>query len=342
MQVFDHTPPNPDPVLDLSLSFRNSQMMFAGIELGIFELLAKVTLPAAEIATQLKLNIDATERLLQGLAMLDLLKQTDAGYTNTPASQAYLTLESPRRFLGYINYSHKVLWKLWENLPDAIREGTHRWKQAFGSDGPIFSSIFRSDFARREFIMGMHSYGMISSPQLANAIDLSQHKRFVDLGGATGHLVCAVCQRWPHLQGVLFDLPEVVGIATEVISETPVASQVVVQSGDFFADALPEADVYALGRIVHDWTEEKIITLLAKIYAALPAGGALLIGEKILDDTKTGPEWSVSQNLNMLLVTEGKERTVAEYAALLEKAGFSEVHCTKLPASPLDAVFAVK
>jgi acetylserotonin N-methyltransferase len=112
-------------------------------------------------------------------------------------------------------------------------------------------------------------------------------------------------------------------------------------AGDFFVDSLPPGDVYALGRIVHDWTEAKIDALLARIYEQLPAGGAVLIAEKLLNDDKTGPRWAQMQSLNMLTCTEGKERTLVEYNQLLTRAGFTEVSGVVLPA-PLDAVLAVK
>jgi acetylserotonin N-methyltransferase len=83
------------------------------------------------------------------------------------------------------------------------------------------------------------------------------------------------------------------------------------------------------------------VKLLAKVHQALPAGGAVFIAEKVLRDDKAGPEWAVLQSLNMLVVTEGKERTLGEYAKLLEAAGFREVVCHRT-AAPLDVVLAVK
>jgi acetylserotonin N-methyltransferase len=112
-------------------------------------------------------------------------------------------------------------------------------------------------------------------------------------------------------------------------------------AGDFFVDPLPEGDVYALGRIVHDWTEEKIVTLLVRIYDQLPPGGAVLIAEKLLLDDKSGPPWAQLQNLNMLTCTEGKERTLAEYESLLRRVGFGDVQ-GRSTESPLDAVLAIK
>jgi acetylserotonin O-methyltransferase len=335
----DLTPADPTPVLELLSAFRKTQVMFTAVQLGVFEALKRGPQPAGALAAELKLNNDATVRLLGACEMLGLLKRDGDAYANTPAATTYLTGDSPERMLGYIGYSNVVLWKMWDHLPDAIREGTHRWKQTYGSDGPIFSHFYRTDEARREFLMGMHGYGRISSPQVVNAVDLSKFRTFVDLGGATGHLALAACKRWANLSGVVFDLPEVLKITAEFVE--PERDRVTMVGGDFFADPLPKGDVYALGRILHDWTEEKIFKLLHKIYEALPAGGGVFIGEKVLHDDKAGPEWAVLQSLNMLVCTEGKERTAGEYEAILAKVGFREVTVYRT-ASPLDVVFAIK
>jgi acetylserotonin N-methyltransferase len=233
------------------------------------------------------------------------------------------------------------MWKLWAHLEDAVREGTHRWNQAYGWDGPVFSHFFHTEAAKREFLMGMHGFGLISSPHVVSAFNLSRFNRLVDLGGATGHLAIAACQRYPNLSAVVFDLPEAEPLAREIIGISPVSDRVRFEAGDFFESPLPRADLFALGRIVHDWTEEKILKLLGRVHSALPTGGAVLIAEKLLDDDRSGPSWSQMQSLNMLTCTEGKERTLAEYEALLTKVGFVEVQGFRTP-SPLDAVLAVK
>jgi acetylserotonin N-methyltransferase len=92
---------------------------------------------------------------------------------------------------------------------------------------------------------------------------------------------------------------------------------------------------------LHDWSEEKINKLLTKICAKLPSGGGLLVAEKLLNEQKTGPVPALLQSLNMLVCTEGKERTLAEYASLLRTAGFGEVKGI-MTGAPLDAVLAIK
>ena len=305
-------PPDPAVVLDLIEAFRRSKTMFAAVSLGVFDALAEGPKSVAKLADELKANPDALERLLDACIGLPLLVRTGDGYENTPAATAYLTKNSPQRLTGYINYSDEITWKLWANLEDAVREGTHRWQQSFGWDGPIFSHFFKTDEAKREFLIGMHGLGLLSSPHVVSAFDLSQFRRLVDLGGATGHLAIAACQRYPDLHAVVFDLPDAVGLAHEIVGASPVADRIEIVAGDFFFDPLPDADIFALGRIVHDWSEEKIVKLLSKLHERLPSNGSVLLAEKLLDEDKSGPRWAQMQNLNMLVCTEGKERTLAE------------------------------
>jgi acetylserotonin N-methyltransferase len=337
----DITRADPGIVLDLLQAFRCSKAMFAAVSLGVFDALNAGPKPLRILADELKANPDALERLLDACAGLQLLDRDDHGYRNTPAAATYLCRSSSHRLTGYIHYSNDVMWKLWGNLEDAVREGSHRWKQTFGWDGPIFSHFFRTEDAKREFLMGMHGYGLISSPQVVAAFDLSKYHTLIDMGGATGHFAIAACERYSHLRAVVFDLPDAVALAQEIVGASAVAERIKVVAGDFFVDPLPEGDLYALGRILHDWDEKKIIKLLHRIHERLPPGGAVLIAEKLLEEGKRGPRWSQMQNLNMLTCTEGKERTLSEYEALLKQVGFAEVFGCRT-SSPLDAVLAMR
>src|SRR5262249_39827244 len=157
-------------------------------------------------------------------------------------------------------------------------------------------------------------------------------------GGATGHLAVAACRRYPQLRATLFDLPAVMPQAREAIEAEPdVAERVSLVAGDFFVDPLPPADLYAIGRILHDWSGDRIDRLLPAIHAALPVGGALLVAEKLLAPGRDGPRWAQLQSLNMLVCAEGKERTLLEYEGLLRRAGFARVE-GRVTGSPLDAI----
>jgi acetylserotonin N-methyltransferase len=336
------TTPDPAPVIDLIDAFRRSKAMFTAVRLGVFDRLERGPDKLETLAADLPANADALERLLDGCVGLGLLeKLADHRYANTAVASAYLCRSSPAAMTGYILYSDEVLFRMWANLEDAVREGSHRWLQTFGTDGPLFDQFFSNPESMRTFLLGMHGFGVLSSPRVVAAFDLSGFHKLVDLGGATGHLAVAACERYPHLRAAVFDLPPVVEFAREQVRLSPAADRVDLIPGDFFTADLPEADLYAVGRILHDWSDEKIRRLLRKIFERLPAGGGLLIAEKLLAPDKSGPTAAHMQSLNMLICTEGKERTLEEYSALLQEAGFGNVR-GQLTGAPVDAVLAVK
>ncbi|MFM7160691.1 MAG: methyltransferase [Planctomycetaceae bacterium] len=337
----DHTPPDPQPILDLVEGFRRSKVLFAAVELGVFDQLASGPASAAALAADLRCDADALERLLSACVEARLLECHGRQYRNTPATSHYLCQDSDQRVSGYVRYSNNVLWHLWGRLEDAVRAGTHRWKQVFGSSGPIFDQFFATEEQKREFLLGMHGYGCLSSPEVVQAFDLSRFRRLIDLGGATGHLAVAAVQRYPQLEAAVFELPAAAGFTREMLAQAGAADRVAVLEGDFFTDELPTGDLFALGRIIHDWSPERVAHLLARIHDRLPPGGAILLAEKIVWEDKSGPRWALLQSLNMLVCTEGKERTLGEYARLLETAGFESVQGRRT-GSPLDAVLAFK
>lgn len=335
------TLPDPAPVLQLIDAFRHSKTMFTAVALGVFERLHERPASAAELAPVLSANPDATGRLLDACAALGLLRKQDGVFTNEPVAEAYLVSSSPNSLLGYIRYSDEALYKAWGNLADAVREGTPRWKQTFGLEGGIFDAFFRTEPAMRDFLRGMHGFGMISSPRVVEAFDLGRFSKFVDLGGATGHLAIAACRRYPGLRAVVFDLPRVAASARAHIAESAMEERVEVIAGDFFHDELPAADLYAVGRILHDWDDDTVIELARRIYAALPENGALLVAEKLLAEDGVGPLPANMQSLNMLVVTEGRERSLSQFDALLRRAGFAQVEGRRTGVT-LDALLAVK
>jgi acetylserotonin O-methyltransferase len=333
--------PDPSPVIELIESFRRSKAMFAAVSLGIFDLLERAPASLTTLATELGVQPEPLERLLDACVGLKLLRRNGALYESEPVASTYLCRTSERALTGYILYSNDVLFSLWSHLEDAVREGTPRWKQAFDNEGGIFDHFFSTDEAKQTFIQGMHGLGLLSSPKVVEAFDLSRFRRLADLGGATGHLAMAACERYPHVHAIVFDLPQVVETARAQVSKSPASSRIDVIAGDFFHDELPEADLFAMSRILHDWSEDKIHPLLTKIYQRLPPGGGLLLGEKLLYEDKAAPTSAHLQSLNMLVCTEGKERTLGEYRRLLENAGFRDVQ-GKFTGSPLDAVLAIK
>lgn len=331
--------PDPSPVLDLIEAFRRSKTLFTAVRMGLFDLLDEAPATAEQLAAQTGAQTEALERLLEGCAALGLLERRDGAFSNTDLARTYLTRRSPQSLAGYIRYSDEALYRLWGELEAAVREGGPRWQQVFGARGSLFDHFYRTEDARADFLGGMHGLGLLSSPAIVRVFNLNAYDTLVDLGGGTGHLAIAACERYGRMRATVFDRPDVVEYARRQISASPAGERIVCLAGDFFHDPLPRASLYALGKILHDWSDERCIELLRRVHAALEPGGAVLIAEMLLDEDRCGPASAAMQSLNMLVCTEGRERTESEYRAMLEAAGFGNVEARRT-GTPLDALLA--
>ena len=137
------------------------------------------------------------------------------------------------------------------------------------------------------------------------------------------------------MRGVVFDLPQVVESAGAA------HDRVEFVAGDFFTGDLPEGDLYTMGQILHDWSDQQVGLLLSRIWEKLPPGGGILVAEKLLAEDGVGPVPANMQSIGMLVIAEGRERSLSGYTRLLEQAGFRQVQGRRTGV-PLDAVLGIK
>ncbi len=300
-----------EPILQLIDGFRRSKTLFAAARLGIFD--------------GQRPEGDGVQRLLETCVVLGLLKKQGREYVNTRLADQYLRRSSPQSLCGYIEHSNSVLYPLWAHLENAVLDGGNRWRQTFGAEAAAASR--RQLLNGEGFLRGMHGLGLLSSLAVAAAFDLSRYQRLVDLGGATGHLALAVKERYPKIEAIVLDLPPVIELARQHAGD-----RVQLVAGDFLNDPLPAPDLFALGRILHSRREDEIRKLLTKLHDALPPDGGILIVETLLRED--GPAHGYLQSLNMLVCTDGRERTLQEYSRLLFEAGFKKI-CGKITGVPL-------
>jgi predicted O-methyltransferase YrrM len=177
------------------------------------------------------------------------------------------------------------------------------------------------------FWQAMHSLSTFTARALGQAVDFTGFKRLLDVGGGSGAFDIELCRQYPHLRATVYDLAHVAEIAARNAAEAGLSDRVGTVAGDFFgAPALPNGhDVILLSMILHDWNEEKNLEILRKCFAALPSGGSLIVSELLVNDEKTGPVPAALMSLNMLIETEGRNYTSAEYAGWMTGVGFSDI-----------------
>jgi hypothetical protein len=147
----------------------------------------------------------------------------------------------------------------------------------------------------------MTGLSRINFEAFADKFDFSKFHTLCDVGGATGLLSMEVAKKHSHLQCISFDLPAVEPIAKKHIATAGLDRRVTTASGDFFQDPLPKADVITMGMILHDWNLEKKMHLIRSAYDALPAGGALVAIEALIDDARRENVQGLLMSLNMLI-----------------------------------------
>jgi ubiquinone/menaquinone biosynthesis C-methylase UbiE len=307
----------------LSTGFWAFKTLAAAHELDLFSHLADgAGVTVAELAESLGLHPRPAEMLLTGCAALGLLEKADDHYRNTPLSEAYLVRGKPYYFGGFVQMADKRLYAGWGKLAEALR--TNRpttW------DPAVQSSMFDGEdpLVLEHFWEAMHSLSTMTARKLGEAVDIGHFHRLLDIGGGSGAYDIELCKQYGELGATVLDLPHVAAIAAEKIAEAGMTDRIETVGGDFFDHLPADHDVHLLSMILHDWDEAKDRALLRRSFEALQSGGAVVISELLVNDKKTGPAPAALMSLNMLIETEGRNYTQAEYSAWLEEAGFRDI-----------------
>jgi 3-hydroxy-5-methyl-1-naphthoate 3-O-methyltransferase len=315
--------PSPLPLMALSTGFWAFKTVAAAHELDLFSRLAGgASTTAAELAEALAIHPRPAEMLLTGCAALGLLEKRDGCYCNTPMSEAYLVRGTPYYFGGWIEMADKRLYAGWARLTEALR--TNRpttW------DPDVQSSLFDGEDPKMLALFwdAMHSLSTMTARRLGEAVDFAGFRRLLDIGGGSGAFDIELCKQYHGLRATVFDLPHVVEIAAAKVAQADLSDRIAVAGGSFFGEFPDGHDVHLFSMILHDWDEAKNRALLRRSFDALPSGGAVVISELLVDDDKTGPAPAALMSLNMLIETEGRNYTVAEYAAWLKDTGFDAI-----------------
>ncbi|XP_034433399.1 acetylserotonin O-methyltransferase 2 [Hippoglossus hippoglossus] len=336
----------PFKLLEYFNGFRVSKVIFSACELGVFDLLltSQEPLSAQHVARELSTSVDGIERLLDALVGIEILevetKDGTAVYSSTDVASLYLAKGSAKSLHDMIAYQSQTIYPLWNNMVDAVREGKNQNEKTFGlPSGDIFKAIYRSEEEMLKFMGLMNSSWVLDGHDIVTAFNLSGFQTIVDLGGCTGALAREMAKAYPSSSVTVFDLPQVVETAQKHFSQED--DTVVFQTGDFFSGEVPAADLYVLARIIHDWPEEKCVTLLKKIYDTCKPGGGVLLVEAMLFENRRGPIMAQIFSLNMLVQAEGRERPPSEYTHLLKTSGFLNVQVCRTGKS-YDAILATR
>ncbi len=326
--------PLPFQLSRMVTSYWVPQAIFTAAALGVADALAGGPKASGELARAVDADPDALGRLMRALVVLQLCTLTgDGRYELTPLGSCLRsdTPDSVRSWVLLVGGAR--VWSSWGRLAECVRagrsvpalEGRDTWV------APVEDTGATSLFNQAMVELTRHLAGVI-----AGAYDFSEIGSIVDVGGGYGALLPPVLKANPRLRGIVFDLPQCRDGARALAEKTGVADRCEFVAGSFFDDPLPAAGAYIIKSVIHDWDDEHGVAILRRIHAAMDAAARLLVVEPIVPErVGTSPldGMLAHTDLNMLVVTGGRERTEREYRALIERAGLRVTQVVPTPAA---------
>jgi len=322
-------------LIDMITGAWKTQVIGEGVRLGLFDRLSDGPLDAAGLAQAAQANPDGVLRLLRGLATLGLVRH-EAGpesgniFALTPLGD-YLRRDAPESLSGMTGHWAGRMWDSFAGIGASVLTG-----EASAASGRDHFAQQQADVERADvFNRAMAEGSLRVGRALAQVYDFSECRTVMDAGGGYGALLVGPLEANRHLEGQVFDLPSLSDVALRYLGEQGVADRADYLGGSFFEAVPPGADCILLKFILHDWNDANCMIVLRNCRDAI-GDGRILVIERIVPETVSEADQEVIRGDLTMLTVGGKERTEAEYRALLGEAG---LEITKI--APIDTVYSV-
>jgi hypothetical protein len=256
---------SPDLILQTAAGFMMSKHLFAANELGLFEKLADRPLTLDELAKDLSIPPRTARITADAMVALGFLEKQADRYRNSSVSQTFLSGKTPADLRPFLRFWNHISYPKWLHLEEALR--TNRG--------------VRDDFdpdQQRIFSEGVAAIQAGPAHALPEKYDFTRHQKVLDLGGGVGEYLVPILDRYPQLEGTLFELPSVTEVAKDALAANPLGSRINIVTGDLFEDAIPEAhDALILANVVHYFDYARNLELLRRIRERVLAGARVLL-----------------------------------------------------------------
>ncbi|MGI9116331.1 MAG: methyltransferase [Gaiellales bacterium] len=299
-----------------------SQAMYVAAELGVADALRDGPRPIGEVASAVGADAGALRRILRTLAMTGCFSEVERGvFANTPQSET-LRSDVPTSVRDLVLWvGAEPHWRVWGRLLDAVKTGQPVWEQVHGM--PLFPYLFgENPTLGATFARAMTSFSNATIPAILAAYDFSRARVIADIAGGHGHTLAAILKANPQARGVLLDVPDVLQGAPAQLEADGVAERVELMPGDFHVAVPGGADLYLLKHVIHDWDDDRARGILANVRDAMDQSGRILIADIVLPEGNA-PHFGKIEDLEMLLIPGGIERTELEFRELVAPIGLA-------------------
>lgn len=302
-------------MLGLLSGYWYSQALYVMAELGIADCLASGPKTAETLANDTRCDAEALYRFLRALASAGLIEEAaPRTFASTPLSD---TLRSDRpdslRSVARLG-GHPLHWQAWGRLLHSVRTGEPGFDAAHGRG--FFEALGADSTLTEALHAGLARLDDVDA-EVVGALGLARFTRIVDVGGGTGALARRMAATQARAAVILFDQPDVLALA-------PALPGVTLEAGSFHEAVPPDADAYVLKFVLHDWDDARAAAILQRCRAGLRDGGRVFAIEVVVPDG-AAPSIAKTHDVNMLVLTGGRERTLDEYRDLFARAGLDLV-----------------
>lgn len=331
-------PPPSAVMMQIIISFMQTQAVYVAAKLGIADLVKDKPKSSAELAQATGVDARSLYRVLRALSSIGVFTEVDPdSFGLTPLAET-LRSDVPGSLRDTAVYMGEE-WHLrpWNNIMYSVETGRPSFDHIFGQ--PVFPYFSQHPKDARVFNDAMTSFSSAVVEAIIAAYDFSSIERIVDVAGGHGMLISAILKANPQMRGILFDQPEVIEKAGALLEAEGVKERCETIAGDFFESVPGGGDAYIMKHIIHDWDDERSLTILKNCHRVMRTDDRVLLVEMVIQQGDApGPGKFI--DLEMLLFTGGCERTEAEYADLFERAGFklTRITPTQSPYSVIEAV----
>lgn len=335
-----HQPTPPEQIFQICLSFLAPISLNVVANLSVADHLAGGPKHVDEIARAAKANPDALYRILRALTTTGVFQEVEPRrFAQTPTSDL-LRSDHPQSLRPFVLFFPDPLhYRFYSNLMHSVKTGETTAKPTVGKE--LFDWLREHPAESAIFNAGMVNVTQMFIPAALEAYDFSGTRTLVDVGGGHGSVVGAILQKYPQMKGILFDLDHVVEGAPLYLKAQGVLDRCQIQSGDFFKSVPAGGDTYIMKNIIHDWDDERSITILKNIASRLkgnPSGKVVLLEFALTPGNE--PQIGKWADIEMLALPGGRERTEDEYRGLFKRSGLrlTRVVPTQAPQSVIEAV----
>jgi O-methyltransferase/methyltransferase family protein len=311
----------PDRIVKLGLAFRAAKALLSAVELGVFTALAESPLDLDTLRKRVGIDERGARDFFDALVALGMLERDESGrYANTLETDLYLDRQKPTYIGGELDHFNTYVYPHWNLLTPALRTGK---PQSGARATGHYPALYADQAALETLVKGMTGGTLPVAKALAAKFNWQNYKTIIDVGTAQGCLPVQIAHAHPHISGGGFDLPPVAPHFGNYVREHDLSHRLRFYAGDFLQDPLPSADVLVFGRVLHNWDIATKRMLLKKAYDALPAGGVLIVYERLIDDKRRVNAAALLASVNMVIMTAGGfDFTGADCIGWMREAGF--------------------